>query len=1134
VQAPARQTNEDGRARVWRGVVLAACVAGAVLAWLPQRQADAPLPPATVPRPAPAAPGPAMATLHPSVPLELDLQPDADPDHYLDIAIAAPPPLRLRVVEQGIDIQAELISGTTRSLLEDDDMLRWGEHRVALGEASPDLRLRLRAPRAGSPAGTVRLELEPVDPGADGGYALDLEETALFQRLNDRKLAREPDTATRAAALCAQRLGRADERGYVRCVGLQERILARMPDRPAAVAALTGALPVWRRLGDPRGLASALNNLGMHHHRMGDAARALPVLRDALAALDGVDDTLLRAVITNNICLNEALLDSGPAVRACYEDALALSRMSGDEQRIATALNNLGGAYLQLGETARAAEYFEDSVKHWQPFEASRNSADAFNNLALVQVAYGRLTQALDGFERAGNAYAGDLQGQVRALRNQGAVRLLLGDTAYAVDLLKNALDVNEKLNRPDEIVTTLTRLAEAQLANGQPSEARASIERAVTVAKAVTTSARPQLIADSQLRAARIYRRSGEPAAAWDAAQQAHDGSVGIDRADLHDLARIELAHLALLRGDAAQAQRFAEAALKSGRLTQLQHIEAQTLVADALRAQRNDAAAEAAYRKAIAAVDQAGAYVFDLEQRATFLAGQRDAQVGLLSLLMSDVDARGSYRRAADALTLSARFRARSLRSRLDAMPLPLATDAAGESEREQILARLAGFALLRWKLQNEASIVHPSTPPPADGTARRTQSADSGNEERRRRLDADIRSAEAALRSLDSAVSAPDPAAAADEMSLAQLQQALPADTTLVVYRTLPQAGYAWVVQRDALHATRLAAQDELAAAVQRVRTSLGAMPGGAAGDWREELTRACELVWRPIAGWVDTRRVLVVSDTALDGLPFAALRCGETPSYLLEQHEIALLPATWLLRRAPVRELAQDFTALLIGDPVYSRDDPRLGAAPRAAQSDVTLRNSPRRLRGSGDEIRRVSERLGAAHSTLLAGLDANLGVLRRSDIANFDIMHFATHGTGDRNGASGSGLVLSLYDAQGRDIDGFLSARRIGASRLPSALVVLGACDTATGRAVQDEGTFGVAYAFLQAGARHVVATLWPVDDAAMPELMDGFYADPRLAAQRPARALRDAQLALVRQYPDSSPALWAGVAVWGW
>jgi CHAT domain-containing protein len=46
--------------------------------------------------------------------------------------------------------------------------------------------------------------------------------------------------------------------------------------------------------------------------------------------------------------------------------------------------------------------------------------------------------------------------------------------------------------------------------------------------------------------------------------------------------------------------------------------------------------------------------------------------------------------------------------------------------------------------------------------------------------------------------------------------------------------------------------------------------------------------------------------------------------------------------------------------------------------------------------------------------------------------------------------------------------------------------------------------------------------------------MDAFYAQPDRAALRPAQALREAQLGLLRQYPDSSPALWAGVAVWGW
>lgn len=1126
VQPPARLTDRRRRAGV---AVFCTLIGAAVAAGLALRPVAVPTiaasvapapaaPPATVLSP-PDSPAPAIAATAPVAPfaplerlpagasVRLPLRPDearrfALPEHST--------PLRLRIVEQGVDVTAELVAGSARLQFSENDLLRRGEHRLALAESPAALELQLRGPPKGSPDGTIELSLELLTPAAaaEPRFQLDLAETELAQRVADRKRNREPATVDFAAELCAKRLTLQDDDGYLRCVSLQERLLGRQAQRTAAIAVIERALPVWRRRGDPHGLATALNNLGMHHYHSGDPAAAMAPLRRALTVLAGVDDPVLLATVRGNLCLAGEPRASSAEMRRCNEQALALSRASGDGPRIATALNNLGGTYWQLGETDRAEDYFEQAVAAWKAIDASRRSGDALNNLALVQFGRGRLSDAARGFERARIAYDDDTRGLARALRNQGGVQLLLGETALAVDLLQRALELVRGQNRPDQTIASLGRLAEAQLADAQVAQARASIEQAVTEAQ--QAGGRPELLVDSQLRAARIYRRSGAPEQALAAAQVAYDASAGLERGKLHDLAGIELAHAQLQRGDAALARRLTESALKSRQLTPLQRIEAQTLRAGALRAQGGRRTAEAAYRQAIAEVDEAGSYVYDLEQRATFLASQRDAQVGLLTLLMEDLDAAGRPRRAADALALSERFRARSLRARLDAMPLPAATDAGAESQRERAQAQLSALALNRWKLQDNP-----------------------GAEQMRRRIEADIRAAEATLRSLDS-TAAPDPAATVAGVSLAQLQRALPEDTSLVVYRTLPQVSYAWVVQRGAFHSTQLAAQDVLAARVQEARASLGAGGAPPGADWRQALSDACAAIWQPIAAQVDTSRVLVVGDTALDGLPFAALRCGETPSYLLEHHEIALLPATWLLLRPPLRELRADFAALLVGDPVYARDDPRLGLAPLAPAPDAPRRDGPGRLRGSGEEIRRVRERLGAEHSTLLAGFDASMAKLRSSTMEKYDIVHFATHGTGDRGGASGSGLVLSLFDAQGNGIDGFLSARRIGASRLPAALVVLGACDTATGRAVQDEGTFGVAYAFLQAGARHVVATLWPVDDAAMPELMDRFYADPRLAAEHPARALLQAQRALLQQYPAANPALWAGVAVWGW
>ena len=71
---------------------------------------------------------------------------------------------------------------------------------------------------------------------------------------------------------------------------------------------------------------------------------------------------------------------------------------------------------------------------------------------------------------------------------------------------------------------------------------------------------------------------------------------------------------------------------------------------------------------------------------------------------------------------------------------------------------------------------------------------------------------------------------------------------------------------------------------------------------------------------------------------------------------------------------------------------------------------------------------------------------------------------------------------------------------------------------------------GLTRAFLHAGARHVVATLWPVDDWGTAALMESFYQDYAGGAE-PARALATAQRALIARRTTSDPFYWAGFIV---
>jgi CHAT domain-containing protein len=138
------------------------------------------------------------------------------------------------------------------------------------------------------------------------------------------------------------------------------------------------------------------------------------------------------------------------------------------------------------------------------------------------------------------------------------------------------------------------------------------------------------------------------------------------------------------------------------------------------------------------------------------------------------------------------------------------------------------------------------------------------------------------------------------------------------------------------------------------------------------------------------------------------------------------------------------------------------------------------------------------------------------------------VHLGTHGFFEpgrgtdlarlsRNPLLQTGLVLSGANANGAD--GLVTAEEVAALDLRGCeLAVLSACQTGAGQVAGWQGVQGLQRAFHQAGARHVAASLWSVNDAATSALMQEFYA--RLWAAKgalpPLKALQEAQLAILR------------------
>jgi CHAT domain-containing protein len=236
--------------------------------------------------------------------------------------------------------------------------------------------------------------------------------------------------------------------------------------------------------------------------------------------------------------------------------------------------------------------------------------------------------------------------------------------------------------------------------------------------------------------------------------------------------------------------------------------------------------------------------------------------------------------------------------------------------------------------------------------------------------------------------------------------------------------------------------------------------------------------------------------------------------------------------------------------VFADPVFTRDDKRNRSKPSKAPvpASAAARNIVHETEKAGGQAaelvipRLPFTRLEAEQILALAPKTDNLQVMDfkanraaalHPDLRQYRYLHFATHGLLDSERPGLSALVLSLVDEQGKPQDGFLRAHELYNLQLPAELVVLSACQTGLGKDVKGEGLVGLTRAFLSAGAARVVVSLWNVNDRATADLMTKFYRQMLKEGQRPAAALRAAQLELGQQKQWQAPYYWAAFTLQG-
>jgi CHAT domain-containing protein len=161
---------------------------------------------------------------------------------------------------------------------------------------------------------------------------------------------------------------------------------------------------------------------------------------------------------------------------------------------------------------------------------------------------------------------------------------------------------------------------------------------------------------------------------------------------------------------------------------------------------------------------------------------------------------------------------------------------------------------------------------------------------------------------------------------------------------------------------------------------------------------------------------------------------------------------------------------------------------------------------------------------------LTGADATRArLLALPELREAGLLHLATHGVANENepGRSGLWLAPDAVPAGTAAVPGFLAVDDIMGLGLRSELVTLSACETGLGRLERGEGVLGLTRAFLVAGARSVVVSLWRVNDRSTALLMDGFYQGLLRRGLAREEALAEAKRTLLSASETRSPYYWA-------
>ncbi|MDB5309220.1 MAG: Kinesin light chain-like protein [Gemmataceae bacterium] len=952
-----------------------------------------------------------------------------------------------------------------------------------------------------------------------------------------------------------------------------------------AEAELKSALAVLDKADPPAPdqVVACENELGLVTLDLGFPRDALPYFIRAVEGgkrLYGEDHPMYAALL-HNLALAREKGGEFPEAERLYTRALEIKQArEKDGLDAAITLETLGSFYLAAHDYARAEPLLRKALDIRVRVRGENHPvvATTFNELGVLYLTRGDYRRAEPFLRRAAESrqkVLGRHPDTAKSFDNYAKLYAAMGNLLRAAELYRAALDIRRAVlpdGHPD-LAVGVNNLATVLGEVGAWDKAEPLFREAVAMIEKSGSEKRPQLAVALQNlgmacdalnrrdEAGKYLTRSLE---LWDEHAKAHPGSrPHPDRAGT-------LSSLAVLRwrqdkgADALELMSKA-VAVRRGALGPDHPLLAITIINQGMmlravgRPKEATAAVEAALRIEQRSLDQVFGFASEPEMLA-YAAQVQSSLFQVIALVADRPDDPAAVEHALGwvvrrkGIVLDTLCRYRTLESSIEGDPA--------------LAAQVREYRGLRQQFVDMSL-----SPGPTDG-----------NEE--------IARLEGKANALQAAISrrfTEDRPVRETEWGLAQIRASLPRRAALVEYVRVRAADLlrggrneesryvAFVLTADPKKPARmfdLGPAEEVDGAVAAVRKKLG--PIGPEAEAQEErfykraAVRLYEKVFKDLAPALDGVETLLVSpDGALNHVPFAAL-VGPGGRYLIESYRIAVLPSARDLIRPRAGERGEG--VVVFADPDFDLDpDQRVRpgkrpAVPVGRSAGAGFRTGWTRLAGARAEAGAIRKALaGSALGPVrvFEGRDATEEEVKA--VRSPRILHFATHGQfvekvaglapadlrtpAARVMAADNPLLRSAIILAGanrpppdlgpRTEDGLLTAEEVALLDLRGTdLVVLSACESGLGKVEDGEGVYGLRRAFLHAGARSVVASLYTVPDTETAGLMGQFYT--RLAGGKgKLDALRGAQLAAIRERhgdKDDRPAhpcYWAGFILIG-